>query len=254
MVSSIEIVALIGSIAIILAIGYGVYWAFSIRRALAVPLYRRQALSFGLIGTLGILDFVFLGLLFTYDLSAVVAGVATPIWDAWVITNIGFELMLFYWVDASILTARRTDSLLRNTFGWRRLRLAAWALVIGLNLVQIVLPNSVFRNPTSLQGLLVTESPLVVIAATGVSVLPIAARRSGDKTLRRHLIWLGLFVATVFLSGVPSVVTAAVYGLNPTSVVSPLTVAEVYLISLLAAYFGYRSSRSLAPLNRISLD
>ncbi len=244
---------LIGSIAITLSISYSAYWAFSIRKALASSLYRRQALGIGLVAFFGELSFVALALVAAYDLNSLLKGLVPPSFQAYGLMVIAFEVALFYWIDSSILAARRSDPLLRDTFSWRRLRPLFWILFLGLEITSIVLPESAFTSGgLSSTAILLVYLPFIIPVVSGVVILPIAARRSGDATLRRHLIWFAFFVAGVFLSGLPNFLElSTTQGFSPANAF-PLSLT--YLISLIASYFIYRSVKSLAPLNKIPLS
>ncbi len=249
---------LLGSIAITFGISYSAYWAFNIRNALASSLYRNQALGIGLIAFFGELTFLVLALVFAYDPNSLLKGMVTPLFQLYAVIAVAFELALFYWIDSSILAARRSDPLLRDTFGWRRLRPLFWILLVGLEIFSFVFPGSPLRNglssgPSS-AGIVLAYSPLLVILVTGVLILPVAARRSGDGTLRRHLIWFALFVAGVFLSSAPNLIQLVSVGQGFSFVPSALPFSFTYLISLIASYFMYRSVKSLAPLNKLSLS
>jgi hypothetical protein len=101
--SSIDVVTLFGSVVIEVAVSYPAYWAFAIRRALAVGLYRRQALGIGLVSILGVLNFVLQTLLFAYDQQLTLAGAPTPLGDSIVAATVAWKLccstgwMLPFW-------------------------------------------------------------------------------------------------------------------------------------------------------------
>ena len=254
MSSEVDVVVSLGSIAVALGISYSVYWAFSIRSALARSLYRHQALGIGLVGIFGEFSILVAALLFVYDLGSILKGVVTPLFLASGLTVVGFELALFYWIDSSILAARRSDPLLRDTFGWRRLRFLTWILLIVLGIASVALPQSVFQGDFSSTGVLLGYLPVFVVVLSGAVVLPIAARRSGDATLRKHLAWFALFVAGIFLSNTPNAVQGLSSGQGDLLAPSALSLGLQYLIGLGASYFIYRSVRSLAPLNKLSLS
>ena len=93
---------------------YAGFWAFSIRQALAVRLYRRQAFGVG---------FVVLAMFFTFAVFALVPGTAN-LEVAAGLTNSAFYLLffvMFYWLDTSILATHRADPLLRDTLHWSKI-------------------------------------------------------------------------------------------------------------------------------------
>src|SRR5208282_2621530 len=85
---------------------YAAYWAFSIRHALAVRLYRRQAFGIG---------FIILAIWFTMGAFVLVPSTNLKLYTA--LTDPSFYflfIVLFYWIDASVLATRRSDPLLRD--------------------------------------------------------------------------------------------------------------------------------------------
>jgi len=162
-------------------------------------------------------------------------------------------LSILYWGDASILAARLSDPLLRDTLRWRKVRLAVWAVtlvdVIFLSGASLI-PGLLSPQPSSFTVLafFVFFLPLWLPGICGGVFLPLAARRSGDVRLRRHLEWFGISAA--FFLGIA-------FG-------APLTGGEggtsyLQTLVLLIGFSGggyalYRGAKSLAPLNRIDLQ
>jgi hypothetical protein len=212
---------------------YTVYWAFNIRRAQNVRLYRNQALGMGFVAFAWILiffDFIIFG----------TAGLFGPF-------SLFFGLimmMLFYWVDASVLAARMADPLLRDTLHWRALRLYLWGLMIATVVIAVTLTSyyefAVGVEPQFMTNLPigvvsgVTYLPAVVPIYSGIIALPIAAYRSRDKFLRRSLAWFAGFVAVIPLVGATNLGIVIFPGLA------------------VGAYFLYRSVMSLIPMKRLS--
>ncbi|HZW54889.1 MAG TPA: hypothetical protein VFF30_01220 [Nitrososphaerales archaeon] len=97
---------------------YAAYWAFSARQALAVRLYRNQSLGIGLIV-----------LAFWASLGSGFTPGSAPLQLRVALIQVSFILaviVLFYWIDASLLASRRSDPLLRDTFRWSNLRIPFW--------------------------------------------------------------------------------------------------------------------------------
>jgi len=221
---------------------YSVYWAFSIRRVLAVRLYRNQALGMGVIV---IAIWLTLGVFFTtQSLSSL------QLTTAWSTLSFYFLIVvLFYWIDASMLASRRSDPLLRDTLYWSKLRIPLWGLnfvTIGVVLTilgyaeitdNVTLLNSLNSGDFSNFILAVMYNFLSVITLfCGVIFLPaIAIRAKWNKTLRKHFAWFALFAVLLFI-------------LLMGSLPPPIGPALVLGIG----YTLYRSSKSLVPLNRIS--
>ncbi len=239
-----------GTLGFFAVFAFASYEALAIRKALAVRLYKSQALGIGLVA-------LALILLTSFQLSVVpflppnTGPFGTPInypfiYFAW--------LVLFYWIDASIRAARRSDPLLRDTLRWSRVRIAVWTVMVA----SIILTSSIVLYQVTVTGLsifaqlhlpfggpqgalnLLSFFPPVIFGAIYV---PLSAYRSKDPTLRRHLAWFGLFL----LSFVALLISFSL----PFKEVASLAASEIIV---LAGYFLYQSARSLVPLNRISPD
>ncbi len=200
---------------------YPAYWALSIRRALAVRLYKSQALGIGLV------------------CLAYVAGSLDNTGTAYGI----FILLVFYWIDASFRAARRSDPLLRDSIHWTKLRIVFWIINGGIIIgetVGVPLGYSILTPTSNSLGGSLLAVPFFIIAASGVALGTVVARRSGDSTLRRHLAWFALFVFAQFAI----IIVAQVNSLS----------GFVYFLGFdFAGFFLYKSARSLVPLNRLSL-
>ena len=230
---------------------YAAYWAFSIRRALRVRLYRRQAFGIGflVLALWGVLGWViFLG-----------PNVSTPSAD--LEQSFAFYFLfiaLFYWIDASVLASRRSDPLLRDTLHWSRVRLVLWAGIIVTTVIPFVvltyivaasnsalfdqMNNGTFGNQAInflLDGV-VFNFP-VVIPIAGLIYLPaISLRSKWDRSLRRHFVWFvpaSLGILLIFFP-IPMPQSA-------NQLVTPL-------ILVVMCYALYRSAKALVPLNMIS--
>ena len=223
---------------------YSAFWALNIRKALFVQLYRNQALGIVLVA----LSFAAIELAQVLDFTE---RVLNPVFF-FPILYLAFATT-FYWVDTSISSARRSDPLLRNTVRWRSLRKILWPLIV----IPVVFISAAGvtsgREPTptnQVSPLIIilfffTFLPLFLPAISGVFFLPIAARRSGDKALRRQLRWFGLFA--VFALGVVSL--APNFG-------SATSTSYAQTLVLLIGFSGggyalYRSAKSLVPLNKL---
>ena len=229
---------------------YAGYWAFSIRHALAVPLYRRQALGIGftILAIWGSLA-EFAGLPKSLSLRIYVP-----------ITTFTFYILffvIFYWIDASILASRKSDPLLRDPLYWSKVRIPLWianSIIWGIPLVMIsaaaFLGNTTLLEqmnmgtfPDSVAGNFMTIiynfAPLLA-PIVGVVYLPaIAIRSKWDRALRRHFVWFS--VVALFL---------VVFFLNPPD--TPEGHLIPGLIIVITGFALYKSVRALVPLNRIS--
>ncbi|MDA4131209.1 MAG: hypothetical protein OK457_10600 [Thaumarchaeota archaeon] len=236
MVSSI-VFDLSGIITVIsISIGiYAVFWAFKIRKALFVRLYRNQALGMGIV--------VVLILLFT---SIIVAEIVLPSVQILLLPWVWLgPLVLLFWINTSVNAGRRSDPLLRDTLQWKKLRFIILSLIIFDILSGLAVLSLSIRIPYEITLILIFL-PFFSICVVGAIVLTIAARRSKDMIFRRHMAWFGIFVA-IFIGGLAFAAVTYAYNYEANSLGLPLFL-------LLEAYCLYRSVKSLIPLNRLSLD
>jgi hypothetical protein len=247
MVSSLVVATAAITVYTLIIFGYAAFWAFTIRRVLPVKLHRNHAMGVVIVALgWGLLDIV------DYFVNA-------SVWEVpWIfLTLFGLFIVMFYWIDSAVLSARRADPLLRDSAHWKSVRRPLWAAIVIL--VAFAIGSSVAGYP-GYGGIFII--PFVLVGISGGLVLPIAARRSKDMVFNKHLRWFGVFsvlaVGWFFLSIAATAGTA----MNPTTLLnSPLSVANYYAIDLVniigltgAGYCLYKSARSLAPLNRLSTE
>jgi hypothetical protein len=130
------------------------------------------------------------------------------------------------------------------------LRFLIWAIILSAVLfsfsiliyLQVVggLPSS---PPLILLVIFITPAYLSV--GSGAAVLLIAVRRTADKTLRKHLEWFGFYLVFIFVFGGLVGIGIGFYSIELSSIVGGAANAA-------AAWFLYRSARSLVPLYRFS--
>lgn len=232
MLSDLETALLIVGFAVpLLPLGYVIYWAFEIRHALFVRLYRNQALGVALLAVALILG-IYGGIAPGLPLPSIVESVA----DA---ADFLSYLLIFYWIDISLRAARRSDPLLRDTLHWGQVRKALWPVYLGILAILVV------WTALNLGETLLYLAPSLIVIISGLLYLPAAARRSKDPVLRRHFTWFGLFFIGFFLASFGEL------GNFPFDVGGDLLTISGLLIS---SYFLYRSARSLVPLNKITLE
>lgn len=230
---------------------YAAYWAFSIRRALAVHRYRRQALGIGLV-VLAIWGAIAVFVLVPSSSSSVVAQ-----FEQFAAFYLLF-IVVFYWIDASVLTARRSDPLLRDTFYWSRIRIPLWIAIIVTTLIPLLilayvgvtsdtvafnqLNAGTFGGPMFQDFLNAVSNFSVVIPLCGIIYLPAIARRSKwDRSLRRHFIWFApASVGLLLVFFGPSYGTSSFAGFMFHGVVLAIV-----------GYTLYRSAKALVPINRL---
>jgi len=220
---------------------YAAYWAFSIRRALTVRVYRSHALGVGLVSLGWILIF------FDYVIVSHSSYVLFTAVDALV------SGAFFYFIDAAVLDGRTSDPLLRDTLHWRRIRRWVWTIFAIASVVSIYIAGyySVQTGGTWLTGGNPSLVPLwvsfvgvslhvFVVMITGLVALPITIIRSKDPLLRRQLGWFAGFAATLVVVGtVPTL-----FGLASTSTAYAL---PEFVGQFTAAICLYKSATSLIP-------
>jgi len=239
-------------IAVVFVFGLAGYSALGIRRNLTIGTLRRQASGMAFvavaIGYFPLNFFVFFSFLNQTQLS-----------------DFGFyyfvfiaPITIFYWVDASVLTVRRSDPLYRDSFHWSRIRVVLWALVAIPSSFNVVvfgilsklfpaIPSFIISNglnfatsqgPTTiaqwLLAIFILLMPAVLATGTGPFLLPLVLRRTKDLALRRHLKWFGGF-AILFASWFP------LFAFN-----------LEYVVLAAAGYCLYRSVLSLVPIYQFS--
>ena len=218
----------LGVISLAILWGYGIYWSLDIRRALSAIDFRRQALGMGLLAAgWGSFNLANIGLPTIGPAQAGLALLALS--------------LTFYWIDASIKAAGRTDPLARDPLHWSKLRIALWIV-----LVSALLSAAAATFVVALQAFV--YGPLGALLVLLLIVLPlpsflISVRRSKNVAMKRHLTWfgvaLGCWTAALAVSGnVPN---------------TNLSNAALYLAFVLFSYFIYRSAKSLAPMERVHI-
>jgi hypothetical protein len=220
---------------------YAAYWALTIRRALAVRIYRNQALGVGLISLTWIIVFI------NYVVVSVLLGyVAYTVVDVLVWAN------FLYFIDASVLDGRQSDPLLRDTLHWRSIRRWVWGIFVASALVSI--PATAYYVGVT-GGDFSTLSPLLtnflltpyswLVGLIGLVALPITAARSKDPLLRRQLVWFSGFIVAVAAVGLGNIVSASEFA------ASSLPAFLLFGFLLAGGYCLYKSAKSLVPLNRL---
>lgn len=244
MLSDVSTVSIILASLVGVVFAYGAFWALTIRKALMNYVYRKQAFWAGVVALYFVAQSVFIALAIMYNqvnfyVNLTAAGFIT----------VGFAV-IFVWIDSTILVARRSDPLQRNTLRWSKVRYFI-GITTTIGLFFNLLFNVIFANQSGPPFDLLGNPPLVGFIGTllllGAIALLLSAERSGDLTLRRHLKWFGMGAASLFVSGQIGSPWAKI---APDSIFVPIV---TYAIFAIAAYCFYRSSKSLAPLGRLSI-
>jgi len=180
--------------------------AFSLRRAITVSIRRRQELGLGLVAA----SFGWI------CLEVVLIGGGSGLSGDLYFYFFLFvpALVLFYWADASLLTSRRADPLLRDTFHWSRLRTGFWILLAAANILYIIV--QIVYYDILVQSSSATASGLLMLAAIApgifmpfvvAPVLIVAAwLRAKEPTIRQHLRWFAYGVLAIGLAVVPGTI------------------------------------------------
>ncbi len=236
MLSTLDLVNIGVGVTVVCSYAYVAYSTTAIRRTLAVGLYRRQALGIELIA-IGFTAIYLAGFLpYTGILGFIGGGVFDTV-----------ALFLLYWVDSSILAARRSDPLVRDTLKWSGLRRIVWVVAVSDIAVTYGLAWYLSFGPD--YGLLfsiIFPLPIYLAAFSGAIVVPIAARRTRDLTLRKNLEWFFVFIVIQLgLQGGVSQLFAS-------------DVASAGLVNGVALMIGfyplYQSGKRLVPLYRFSAE
>jgi hypothetical protein len=244
MPSDISTVSIILSLVVGALFSYGAYWALTIRKALMSYLYRRQALWVGQVAIYFVAQSVFIALAIFYDATGFYVNLLAA---AFIV--IGFAA-IFVWIDSTVLVARRSDPLQRDTLHWSRLRYFI-GIFSTIGLFFNIIFNVVFANPSSSSFILLGSPPLLgfigLILLFGAIALLLSARRSGDMTLRRHLKWFGLGAGLLWVTGQIGAPWAKA---NGDSIIAPIVTYSLFAV---AAYCFYRSAKSLVPLGHLAI-
>ncbi len=257
MLSSLSIANVAGGLAFSAIFAYAIYTALGIRRTFSVGLYRSQALGIGLIALVEMLN----------NLNNVILSYVPPNQPSAYIytTNAGlsgivsftvFYGVLFYWIDYSVMAAKKSDPLLRDTLHWQRARVILHPLVfasVAAEIVAVVIAVSIGQYPLVAFAIgfpvpVVTVPPafvlLVGVPVAGVILLPISAWRTKDPLLKKQLYWFGLF-AVLYLANNAFL----------DSFSNPLEGLIIfYALLIVQGYCLYRSAKSLVPLYSFSQE
>jgi hypothetical protein len=219
----------------------GVYRAVTMRRGFIDPVYRSRALWSAV-------------LMFTIILTNAMTFVNLP--NDTIDNIIGFSpflalvLVIYAYVDRSVMVAMSTDFFHRNTLHWLQFRRPGYGLMTAGALVTfgivIALPQYIQSSgPTTTAPFWVAIGLqvffLFAIFVLGISALAlgVASRRTSDRNLRRSIrllgYALGLFVASLAILTASNSAPAIVAG---------------NILTLGATYFLYRSTMSLTALGR----
>ena len=212
---------------------YAAYWAFITRRVLIHHLYRRQASWVVGMGLYFVVLSSFLTFAIFYNLNSLYVDILGG-----VVIGSGF-VVIFAWMDSTIRVAHLSDPLSRDTLRWSKLRYFLGLVTIGGAV------GSVF---TAINSGFSQVAPFGGALFIGAIALLVSARRSGDITLKKHLVWTGLCTFFLWLGSQAEMPLARV----PLLVELNLSQAITYVFVAAGAYSLYRSAKSLVPLGHLS--
>ncbi|MDG6910409.1 MAG: hypothetical protein JRN08_08580 [Nitrososphaerota archaeon] len=226
---------------------YGAYWAFRIRGALQVRIYRGQAMGIGMVSLAFASILIMLGPV--QGLFPSVPKILFLLPSLWVTS-----LVLFYWIDFSVRAGRRTDPLFRDTGRWSKIRRVLWAYeltLVGAGVVILLVslattgglapPNS--APIYQLAGFLIVFGPIFGGVVSGAVLLPLVRSRSADEAMKAHLRWFSTFFLLLLVGLAGSILLGSLFGVDGGYVLGPISVGWAYCL--------YRGAKSLAPLNRL---
>ena len=211
---------------------YAAYWAFTIRRVLVHRLYRRQASWVLGMGVYFVALSSFLTLAIFYSVNTLYVNILGG-----TLIGSGF-IVIFAWMDSTIRVARLSDPLSRDTLRWSRLRYFLAVVTVGGAAGSVI---------TAMKSGFSQVAPFGGVLFFGALALLISATRSGDITLKKHLIWTGLCTFFLWLA------SQLEMPLSNIQLLVQLNLPEVITYAFVAAgaYSLYRSAKSLVPLGHL---
>lgn len=140
--------------------------------------------------------------------------------------------VIFVFIDSTILVTLEMDFFHRNTLRWKQIRRPFY--LVGLALFALIfLPG----NPLTFAAFILVPLPYSVVA------LFIGARRTPDRTLKRHITLLG-FVVIAFL--------VMTFIFNHTSILWVDLLDD--FLTVLFPYLLYRAVMTLSPVSHIEKE
>jgi hypothetical protein len=232
---------------------YAAYWSFIIRRKMMTRLYRRQTSIVGLFSLYGTVSIILFYAVYFFApnlptaLKPILVSVQEFLYG--ITPAIGLA-----WADSSIRVGRRLDPLLRDSFRWSRMRWVLWTSMVLSNIAFFV-----GNGLTTAYGLLAKVGLASALILLGISVVVVfrAANRAADRDYRGSLEWFVAFLVFFLIYNAGFIPLLLVLSVNNLFVYTPVDfiwgiVANLMIIPMLF-YCLYRCSRSLVPLNRLSL-
>lgn len=206
---------------------FAAYRALSSRRALVSGVYRSRALWTGM-GAIIILAFESLQIIGENSLGPGYFTLLEVDITYFVLTIVGI-IVIFSWIDSTILVALDMDYFHRDSLHWRGFRKYLWVTVLAAAIAQAFASTQ--------------AGEIAIVVLLGVPVvysavaLGVGSGRVFDETMRRYVKWMVFLVAALALE---LLTTAINFDLN-----FPIVVF---------AYFLYRAAGSLLKTDRLVAD
>jgi hypothetical protein len=251
---------------VILALG--AYRATRIGRAFVNPLYRSRARWTA--GVLVLLAVAVFGDLISPPSSSLPALITLPSYlmaleDYVGLAIVGFIAAIFVSVDRTILATMDMDFFHRTALGWPKVRIPFYILMFvavveslgnsylgGLPLGQVSTWEiyAVGSIPTGAYSWfpLFVFALLALIYGYSAAAMVIGARRTPDRTLRKHVRSLGTAIISFFIAIVTLTFTSYTLASDPA-----VSLVPDFLL-IVTGYLFYQVTMSLSPLGRVERD
>jgi hypothetical protein len=214
----------------------GIYRALQLHRAFVNPNFRSRATWSG---------FLMLMILITFLNNYLPSS--SPLSIIGFLPFIALLMVIFAYVDKSVLITMETDFFHRDTLGWLRARkpialVFVACLVVGVTLSDPDLGATPWENNV---GFVFFLAATVGVLSYCTAAMIVGARRSSDRALRRSILLVGLALSTLVFS-----IAAA----SPFDQGSLLYVIINQGTGLVGISLIYKSVMSLSPLGRVEKE
>lgn len=226
--------AITGVVFLILA--FGITRALEIRRAFVNPIFRSRATWMVLL----MLVIIIVNIVSLFPVPD--TGLASL---AGFLPFLALILVIYLYVDGSVLVAMETDFFHRESFGWSKARwpvgICLFASMVVLVVVSLIVPATAAIPFWDVVAENAAFAVIPIILAYCTVALVVGARRSANRSLRKSILFFGIALSTLVLT------------LIATFPLAQGSLAYVILdqgTSLVAVYLLYLSVSSLSPLAR----
>jgi hypothetical protein len=231
----------VGQLAVLLGIGiliFSTYRAVEIVRVLVKGIYRTRAVWTAAV--MVVIIFFSLANLLPNDTSGVVGFLSTLSFGV-------TAIVLFAFVDSSIMVAQEMDFFHRSTLGWQRFRKPFYVLVITSAVVSLwgIYLGGYFDTLAGTLAIAQVFAVIGILFTYSAIALTVGARRTPDRTMRRFVRMLGLAILCV-----------AIYFTIwiPFNVVPHLGDMISDFFATAGIYFLFLSVRSLSPVSHVETE